>query len=137
MPAELPELVCSASDIGLARIERFVGYTGDVKLIVKGPFSTGPGEAGSIAMRVHVKQPLFGSGLKANDIREIMSNSSSHLELDGMQEFFGGKDTIVFFVATPKGLRPVHTELIPRSDLPRVRRLIKERSLLCAHGKVR
>lgn len=131
MPAALTELVCSASDIGLGRIERFVGYTGKGKLVTNGPFSTGPGVDGSIAMRVRVKQSLFGTGLKANQIKEIVLDGSSHLELGGMQEFYAGEDTLVFFVATPKGLRPVHDGVISRLDLPQVRRLIKDRARLC------
>ncbi len=131
MPPSLASRVCASTDIGVAKIERFVGYTEAGRIVLEGPFTSGYGGDGTIAMQLRVKQSLFGTALRPGQAREIRMSPDSNSELAGMQEYFGGSDTIVFFIHTPKGLRPVHDGLTSRMDLPEVKRLVSRRASIC------
>lgn len=125
-------LVCASSDIGVAKIKRFVGYTDDGKMVLKGPFEASPAPGGgAIAVQFSIESMLMGSTLQPKDEMEIRFDRLNHEELSAMQEMFDGSATIVFYTRTPQGMRPVFDGLTSMSDLPVVKKIIAERAATC------
>lgn len=128
IPTSMSELVKESSEIAVAKIVTFVGYTESGELITNGDLRTGCCSSNSIGMKVRVIRTLFGSELKVGSELEIRLSNIDILDLSGMQEFFSGTETIVFLVKTPKGLLPVADHLVSKSNLPTIKKLISGRS---------
>ena len=132
----LEELVESADEIALAKIESFVGYTASGSLVTAGEFRTGPDLHNSIHAKLRLTAILAGAGSEAGSLIELPLESMEIKDLASMQEMFTGKEVIVFLRVTPTGAFSIDHDLVFKgSNLPTIKKMISRKSTLQDRAK--